>query len=146
MPTGVIEARQEARLREIGDWLRIHGESVHGTRGGPFEPEPSETDRTDRDPAAPAGRHGSVKTPRFASTHRERTVYVHVLEWPAVEPLVLPALERRIVASSVVGGGPAEARQTAAGTEIRVAPAARRPIDTVVRLELDGPAGTLAPR
>jgi hypothetical protein len=49
------------------------------------------------------------------------------------------------VAPSVVGGGFAKARQTAS-TEIRVAPEARRPMDTVVRLELDGPAGTLAPR
>ena len=34
MPTGEIEPRQVERLREIGDWLRINGESVYGTRGG----------------------------------------------------------------------------------------------------------------
>jgi hypothetical protein len=50
------------------------------------------------------------------------------------------------VGASVVGGGVAEATQSAAGTAIRVAAAHRQPIDTVVRLELDGPAGTLAPR
>ena len=143
MPTGAIEARQAARLREIGDWLKVNGESVYGTRGGPFRPGPSEPSPPDPPRAGP---DGPAKTPRFASTHRERTVYVHVLEWPAAGRLVLPAIERRIVASSVVGGGLAEARQTAAGTEIGVAPEARRPIDTVVRLELDGPAGTLAPR
>ena len=49
------------------------------------------------------------------------------------------------MASSIVGGGIVEARQ-AAGTTIHVAPGHRRPIDTVVRLELDGPAGTLRPR
>jgi alpha-L-fucosidase len=123
MPTGEIERRQAERLREIGGWLRTHGEAVYGTRGGPFLP----------------GEWG-------VSTHRERSVYLHVLRWPVAGPLALPTLERRIVAASVVGGGVAEARQTAAGTEIHVAPAHRRPTDTVVRLQLDGPAGTLRPR
>ena len=123
MPTGEIEPRQAARLREIGGWLKTHGEAVCGTRGGPFLP----------------GEWG-------VSTHRERNVYVHALHWPAAGPLVLPPLERRIVASSVLGGGAAKARQTAAGTAIHVDPPRRRPLDTVVRLELDHPAGTLTPR
>jgi hypothetical protein len=46
----------------------------------------------------------------------------------------------------VLGGGAARVTQSASATEIRVAPEHRQPIDTVVRLELDGPAGTLAPR
>ncbi len=123
MPTGEIEARQAGLLREIGAWLKTNGEGVYGTRGGPFVP----------------GEWG-------VSTHRERSVYVHVLRWPAEGAVVLPALERRVVGASVVGSGAARVTQSAAATEIRVAPAHRRPIDTVVRLELDGPAGTLAPR
>jgi alpha-L-fucosidase len=123
MPTGEIEPRQAARLREIGRWLDTHGDSIHRTRGGPFLP----------------GEWG-------ASTHRDRSVYVHVLRWPATGPLVLPAVERTIVGSSVLGGGAASARQTAAATEVDVAPADRSALDTVVRLELDGPAGALAPR
>jgi alpha-L-fucosidase len=123
MPTGEIEARQAGRLREIGAWLKANGEAVHGTRGGPFVP----------------GEWG-------VSTHRERTVYLHVLRWPAEAVVVLPALERRVSGTSVLGGGAARVTQSASATEIRVAPEHRQPIDTVVRLELDGPAGTLAPR
>jgi alpha-L-fucosidase len=123
MPTGEIEARQAGRLREIGAWLKANGEAVHGTRGGPFVP----------------GEWG-------VSTHRERSVYVHVLRWPPEGAVVLPALERRVVGASVLGGGAAGVTQSAAATEVRVAPEHRQPIDTVVRLELDGPAGTLAPR
>ena len=80
------------------------------------------------------------------STHRGRSVYVHVLRWPTEGAVVLPALERRVVEASVVGGGRAEVKQSAGSTAIHVAPGHRRPIDTVVRLELDGPAGTLRPR
>jgi alpha-L-fucosidase len=122
MPTGEVEPRQAARLREIGGWLRTHGESVYGTRGGPWKP----------------GAWG-------VSTRRGDVVYVHVLDGPG-DALVLPSLERRVVEASVLGGGRAEARPTAGGLELRVAPGARRSIDTVVRLRLDGPAEPLAPR
>jgi len=36
MPDGRIEPRQAERFREIGQWLAQHGESIYGTRGGPF--------------------------------------------------------------------------------------------------------------
>jgi alpha-L-fucosidase len=123
MPTGEIEARQADRLREIGGWLRVHGESVYGTRGGPFLP----------------GEWGT-------STHRGRSVYLHVLRWPTEGDLLLPPLERRVLAASVVGGGSAGVQQATTGLTVRVAPGQRGSIDTVVRLELDGPAGALAPR
>ncbi|MBC7289474.1 MAG: alpha-L-fucosidase, partial [Armatimonadetes bacterium] len=38
MPTGEIEPTQAKRLAEIGEWLRRYGESIYGTRGGPFRP------------------------------------------------------------------------------------------------------------
>ena len=36
MPDGPIEPRQAVRFREIGRWLGQYGESIYGTRGGPF--------------------------------------------------------------------------------------------------------------
>ena len=45
-----------------------------------------------------------------------------------------------------LSAGAAEVKQASSGVEIHVAPEHRRPIDTVVRLGLDGPAGSLPPR
>ncbi len=39
MPTGEIEERQVERLEEIGEWLDKNGESIYGTRGGPYPPD-----------------------------------------------------------------------------------------------------------
>jgi hypothetical protein len=72
-------------------------------------------------------------------------VYVHVFDWPG-EVLVLPAIERRVLDASVLGGGKAGAEATARGLALRVAPAERRETNTVVRLRLDGPADALAAR
>jgi alpha-L-fucosidase len=36
MPTGEIAPEQVERLKEMGAWLARNGESIYGTRGGPF--------------------------------------------------------------------------------------------------------------
>jgi alpha-L-fucosidase len=120
-PDGRIDPAQAERLREIGAWLGKHGDSIYGTRGGPFLP----------------GSWG-------ASTNRGNTIYLHVLNWPG-DKLTLPALPARVVRASVLGGGAAKVDQSARGIDITVPAAARSDIDTVVALQLDAPAGAIAP-
>ncbi len=36
MPTGEIETRQVERLKEMGAWMKKYGETIYGTRGGPY--------------------------------------------------------------------------------------------------------------
>jgi alpha-L-fucosidase len=116
MPTGEIEPRQVARLKEIGAWLAKFGTTIYETRGGPFPPGPW-----------------------GVSTCRGNQVFLHVLKWPD-GALRLPALSRKVLASTLLVGGHAEATAVNGGLEIRVAPDDRQEIDTVIALELDGPA------
>jgi alpha-L-fucosidase len=39
LPDGEIEERQAIRLKEMGNWLDIYGESIYETRGGPITPQ-----------------------------------------------------------------------------------------------------------
>jgi len=121
MPDGRIEPRQVERLKEMGAWLNKYGQSIYNTRGGPFMPGPW-----------------------GAGTYRGGTIYVHVLDWPG-EKLSLPPISRKIVASSVLTGGEATVRQTEESIEISVPKAHRQELDTIIKLELDGPAGEIAP-
>jgi len=121
MPDGRIEPRQVQRLKEMGDWLRRYGESIYDTRGGPFP-----------------------RTLWGASTFRERSVYVHILD-PETDTLLLPPIEKRILGSSVLTGGTVAVKQTDEGIEICVPESFRREIDTIVVLELDGPAAEANP-
>ena len=119
---GVFEPRQLARLEEMGDWLDNYGESIYATRGGPFKP----------------GSWG-------ASTHKGNTIYVHVVDWPEGAITTLPPIPHKIVASAVMTGGAAHVNQTGEAIEISVAKADRGELDTIVVLELDGPASDIAP-
>ena len=89
MPTGAIEPRQAQRLREIGAWLARNGESIYGTRGGPFKP-----------------------TKSYAATRKGNSIYVHVFAWNG-DRVMLPPLDARIVATNVLGGGHARPRTPA---------------------------------
>ena len=84
MPTGEIAPEQANLLKEMGVWLAKYGESIYGTRGGPFKP----------------GDYG-------VSTRKGNTIYLHVLNWPD-DTLMLPAIPAKVVRSSVLNGGKAE--------------------------------------
>jgi alpha-L-fucosidase len=116
MPDGRIEARQIARLKEIGGWFSENGGSIYATRGGPWKPSAN-----------------------IASTRQGNTIFVHVLKWNA-DAITLPNIPKRIVASSLLAGGSVDVKQTAAGVVISVPPADRSALDTIIKLEVGGPA------
>lgn len=66
MPDGRIEQRQIDRLKEMGDWLKIHGAAVYGTRGGPYLP-----------------------TDYMVSTRKDNKIYLHLFKKPDTS-LTLP--------------------------------------------------------
>jgi len=121
MPDGRIEPRQVDVLKGVGAWLAGRGESIYGTRGGPFKP----------------GRYG-------ASTRRDNLIYLHVFAW-AGPSLKLPPIPAKVVRSRVLGGGRVSVRQAEDGLEVFVPEGDRHPADTVIVLELDGPAALIVP-
>jgi alpha-L-fucosidase len=131
MPDGRIEPRQVNRLEEMGDWLRKYGETIYGTRGGPWKP-----------------------TKSLASTRKGSTIYVHLLGWNG-KTVTLPNIPRKIIRSSALTGGTARVQQAAGSISIAADPPRVRPqetgqatppqIDSIVKLELGGSAMDLDP-
>ena len=119
MPTGEIPPDQVGRLRELGAWLEKYGETIYGTRGGPFKP----------------GDYG-------ASTRKGKTIYLHLRDW-AGDELGLPALPAKVQRSRVLTGGTVEVRQSESGIAISAAAVAQPPLDTIVALELDREASRI---
>ncbi len=114
MPDGLIERRQVERLKEIGQWLKRNGESIYCTRGGPWKPNRA-----------------------LASTRREQTIYLHVLHTSS-EAIELPDIPRKVVDAAVLNGDKLEFAQKDGKLSVRVSQ--RRPIETIVKVQLDGSA------
>ena len=105
-----------------GTWFTQYGSTLDGGLAGPFV-------------AADWG--GSIA--------KGNSIFLHVLEWPG-ETLTLPplALGRQITGHEVLTGGIAIVNPSAAGISITLPSANRDPIDTIIRLDLDGSAEALA--
>lgn len=132
--TGAIPPESVDRLREIGEWWKVNGESIRGTRASPF----------------PAG-HLPWGRCTIKSVGDGRTVlYLHVFDWPTSGPIIVPGIYNEPVARSVYVLGGRTSRSVPvewAGESIRVMHAERDRRDdvTVLRLAVDGAADVALP-
>ena len=114
MPNGKIQPEHSARLKEVGEWLAVHGESIYGSRGGPVTPRPW-----------------------GVTTKKGSTVYVHVLNWQDAS-LLVPSVGGPVKSARYVKtGAKADVRNVAEGVILTIPPAAVDPYDTVIALELN---------
>jgi len=69
MLDGRIEQRQADRLKEMGDWLKINGEAIYGSKGGPYPP-----------------------SEKMVSTRKGNKIFLHMLSHPGPDfKLTFPA-------------------------------------------------------
>jgi alpha-L-fucosidase len=120
-PDGIIDPEQASRLKEVGDWLAKYGESIYGTRGGPFKP----------------GKWG-------ASTRKGNRVYIHVFKFDG-DKLELPAIPAKIKKARVLTGGSIIFKQTESGLTLTVPVEKHAPIDTLIALDIDRPVMEIPP-
>ena len=122
-PDGEIEPEQVVRLKEMGAWLEKFGESIYGTRGGPYKP-----------------------TKTFVSTRKGHVIFLHFLEpTEGVETITLPPLPVKIIASKALTGGTPNVEQTDAGIAVSLPDVDWLDIDTIVQIEIAGDALSIQP-
>jgi alpha-L-fucosidase len=114
MPDGRMEARQVERLKEMGDWLKIYGESIYGTRGGPFIP-----------------------AKLYGATRKGFKIYVHVFERKD-ETLNLPPLRGVTIKKAYfLKGNPVSWQQDESGIMLHLPSSLPDASSNVIVLETD---------
>jgi alpha-L-fucosidase len=110
MPNGKIQPEFVERLQGMGEWLKINGESIYGTRGGPLPPRSW-----------------------GAMTQKPGKIFVHVLD--SDDPLLsLSGLPKVTSAKALASGSTVEMTQLKDGIVLRL-PQKRDPSDTVIVLD-----------
>jgi alpha-L-fucosidase len=112
---GAIEPDQAARLKEMGDWLGKNGESIHGTRGGPYHPSPI-----------------------YASTRKAEAIYIHALRLTDGS-LTLPPLPASVRSATLLDGTPVPYEQSPRSLKLTIPQGKQDAAITVVKLAVDQP-------
>jgi alpha-L-fucosidase len=121
-PTAEGEIPQPSieRLRQIGAWMRVNGQSIYATTASPFH---------------------RLAWGRCTTKVRDTgvTLYLHVFEWPSDGRLLVPGLRTQVRAARLLANDePLKARPDVDGVIVDVPAEALDAIDTVIVLELQG--------
>lgn len=113
MPNGKIQPEHQTLLREMGEWLKVYGETIYGTRGGPI-----------------SSRNWGV------TTQKDNKIYVHILNWHD-EALLLPRLGKKVVNAKVFRDKtPIKFQENEFGLSLLVPKSKFDLIDTVIEIEI----------
>jgi alpha-L-fucosidase len=113
---GTFPQASVERLRGIGDWMAVNGESLYGTQAALFRPE-----------------WGRV-------TRKQGTLYLHVFDWPEDGKLTIPALGNPLRRVSLLAQPEAPLKIDTADDKwtIRVPKKAVCVVDTVIAVDVSG--------
>jgi alpha-L-fucosidase len=113
MPDGRIQPEFVKTLEEMGQWMDKNGETVYGTRGGPFQPA-----------------HWGV------STQKDKKIFLHILDLKE-ETLLLPNLKERIKQVYFYDdNSKVEFQNNTFGLAMKIPNSKKNELDTIVVVEL----------
>jgi len=109
MPSGNVRPEELENLKSLEAWMETYGESIHGTRAGPYI----------------SGQWGGA-------CHKGDVVYLHVFEWVDGQ-LSLPALQRKVLGCEALGGESVSFTQTADTLTLRLRESKIRSLRSTVK-------------
>jgi alpha-L-fucosidase len=80
-PDGQIQPEFQQRLRAIGQWLTLNGDSIYGSTYGPVQ-----------------------GLPGLRTTTNDKSTYLHIFDWPS-SALEIPGIEARVLSARLLANG-----------------------------------------
>jgi len=113
MPDGRIQPEHADVLRKVGEWLKVNGETIYGTSGGPLTP-----------------RSWGVTTSRGNKT------WIHLMDWKD-DVLTVPGLGKKVTSARLYRDKSAlKFTESEMGLSIRIPSDKRDAVNTIIELEL----------
>ncbi len=113
---GEIPQASVERLKAIGKWMKVNGESIYGTKASPFR-----------------------KLAWGRCTRKPGGLYLHVFDWPSDGKLVVPGLRNKVLSAQLLAtGAKLDFKRDGGNVVVKVPSKALDSIDTVVKLQIEG--------
>ncbi len=112
---GGLSEEIKNRVKEIGEWLKVYGDSIYGTRGGPVQPVDDV----------------------FGTTFRDNIVYVHILDREKFREQTLTGMEGTILSCTTYQGSACDFTQEGNQVKIMLPEDMECHPDLIVKITLD---------
>lgn len=116
-PNGEIDSTSVKRLKETGEWMREYGDSVYGTRGGPY---------------TRVAKGGSTI---WGSTWKDDRIFLHMFK-RCKNKLTIPGLSSEILSASLMDGTEVELLKEGGKLKVNVPKKSMSKIDTIVVMKM----------
>jgi len=80
-PDGTVQPEFQERLKAVGEWMKVNGESIYGTTYGPWQ-----------------------KLPFGKTTAKGKMVYLHVFDWPSSGELKVTGAGEKVKSATLLAG------------------------------------------
>jgi alpha-L-fucosidase len=133
MATGEVPPAEVERLREMGKWLAVNGESIYATQPTLFGAEAGAFSATEKDEE---GKPKFVPSWKWRSTTKSDKVYIQIFEWPSAT-FHLDTMPRKVTGAYLLADNahtPLKVTKQGAGIDVTLPEKALDPIATVLVL------------
>ncbi len=134
MATGEVPPPEVERLREVGKWLAVNGESIYATQPTLFGAEAGEFSPTEKDEE---GKPKFIPSWKWRSTTRRDKIYIHLFEWPGAT-FHLDKMPREVKSAYLLADKahtPLKITKQGGGIDVALPAQALNPIATVLVLQ-----------
>ncbi len=121
-PQGTLDADELAIMGEFADWMALYGDSVYGTRGGPFKPKDA-----------------------FSSTCKGDRIYLFLTQPMAGGELHLPSIPNTVLSVNARMGGTAGFTQDVDGITVMLPDWPVGESAMLIEMQIDGLATAIDP-
>ena len=112
-PDGQIQPEFQQRLRAIGDWLTLNGDSIYGTTYGPVQ-----------------------NAAALRTTANDKSIFVHIFDWPVTTACEIAGIEAKVMSARLLATGkPLSFRQGEGKLHIDIPEQAPDPNVSVIALK-----------
>ena len=141
---GLIPQPSVDRLAEVGAWMKVNHEAIHGAGPTPFGAEAGKFSDTDK---GKSGKGKFVPAWNWRATTKPGKIYVEIFNWPTDGKLQLTGLQSKVKKAYLLADHKKlQVEQTATGVSIALPAEAPDKIASVLCIEIKDGVAKVAPQ